>query len=144
MTKGVQATRPKFFRRNRFNRSWAPNLISGMTPKWKVHSKYSCLEKRIRDNISTDGGNRASKTQAKLDNFTSASHFFRFFKFPPRARGRWHCTTLATLKKREFTFQAMFSPRLPLWYLGPSPHTSVFVWKRRFFSPVWLTENAFF
>ena len=109
-----------------------------MTPKWKIHPRYSCLEKRIRDNISTNSGNRAGKTQAKLENFTNASHF------PPRGRDRGYCTTPGTLKKREFNFQETFSPRSPLWYLGPSPHASVFVWKRRFFPPVWPTKNAFF
>ena len=69
---------------------------------------------------------------------------FFVFKFPTPARDRWHCTTSAALKKREFTFQATFSPGSPLWYLGPRPHASVFVWKRIFFSPVWPTKTAFF
>ena len=61
-------------------------------------------------------------------------HTFFVCKFPPRARGRRHCTTSATLKKRKFNFQATFSSRSLLWYIGPRPHVSVFVWKRRFFS----------
>ena len=33
--------------------------------------------------MSTNGENRAGKTQAKLENFTSASHIFTFVNFHP-------------------------------------------------------------
>ena len=67
----------------------------------KIHPRYSCLEKRIRDNISTNGGNRAGKTQAN-----SGSHFFRLEIFTPRCRGRGHCTTSATLKTTWILFSS--------------------------------------
>ena len=71
-------------------------------------------------------------------------HTFFVCKFPPRARGRGNCTTSATLKKREFTFQATFSPRSPIWYIGPRPHTSFFVWSRIFFSGLAYQKCIFF
>ena len=44
----------------------------------KIQTRCSCLEKKIRDNISTDGENKSGKTQEKLENFTNASHFLEY------------------------------------------------------------------
>ena len=57
---------------------WAPKSVSGATLKWKNSQIHKLLftRKRIRDNISTNGVNRASKTQSKLENFAHVLNIF--------------------------------------------------------------------
>ena len=52
--------------------------MSGATLKGKNSQIHKLLftRKRIRDNISTNGVNRASKTQSKLENFANVLNIF--------------------------------------------------------------------
>ena len=80
-----------------------------------IHPRYSCLEKRIRDDISTNGGNRASKTQAK-----SASHFFRLKMFTPH-QGPGSLRDFSNFEKTRIHFSSdVFTTVTVVVYWAPS------------------------